>query len=388
MAEVPLNVSNTIPEKGGKTMYKLLGAASLLLPNIALSKMNMTEGVTPTSQMMFDIHSTILLIVSIACVVVFSVMFYGTFKFRKSKGAKAATFHENTTVEVIWTAIPAIVLIIMAVPATKALLEIEDTSNPDMTIQATGFQWKWKYDYIDEGISFFSNLDSEHNKARQLNSGIDPASMDNYLLEVDQPLVVPINKKIRILTTANDVLHAWWVPELGIKRDAIPGFINESWMRVEKEGIYRGQCAELCGKDHGFMPIVVIAKNEKDYQQWVAEQKQAKIDQMASAKETWTKDKLMAKGEQAYNTSCSGCHQPTGTGLPGVFPSLVGTPLIKGPVAEHITIVLNGKSGTAMQAFGAQLDDATLAAIITYERNAWGNDTGDVVQPSDVKALR
>jgi len=387
MAELPLHANNTIPAKGGRIMYKLLGAASFILPNIAFGKMNMTEGVTPTSHIMSDIHMTILTVVSIACVVVFSVMFYGIFKFRKSKGAKAATFHENTLVEIIWTAVPAVILVFMAIPATKALLEIEDTSNPDMTIQATGFQWKWKYDYIDEGISFFSNLDAEHNKARQLNSGIDPASLDNYLLEVDHPLVVPINKKIRILTTANDVLHAWWVPELGVKRDAVPGFINESWMLVEKEGTYRGQCAELCGKDHGFMPIVVIAKSEEGYQEWVAEQKQAKADALVSAGEVWSKEKLLVKGEQAYNTSCGGCHQPTGVGIPGAFPSLVGTPLIKGPVADHIKIVLNGK-GPIMPAFGAQLDDTTLAAIITYERNAWGNDTGDVVQPSDVKALR
>lgn len=351
----------------------------------ALPEINMTEGVTPLSKQMFNIHSLILYIITVVGVIVALVMLYTVIAFRKSKGAKPADFHENTTLEVVWTAIPLVVLVLMAIPATKALLAIEDTSNSDMTIIATGYQWKWKYDYMDEKISYFSNLNPEHAKASQKNSGTDVTKIENYLLDVDNALVVPINKKIRVLTTANDVIHAWWVPELGIKRDAVPGFINESWMMVEKEGTYRGQCAELCGQGHGFMPIVVIAKNDNDYKEWVA-MKQAEATAAAQGSDKiWTKEELMAVGEQKYNTACAGCHQPNGEGT-GPFPPLKGSKIATGPVAEHITRVLKGVR--MMPGFAGQLKDDELAAIITYERNAWGNNTGSVVQPSEVKALR
>lgn len=352
--------------------------------------LNMPEGVTPISHQIYDFHMLIFYIVLVVGIIVFGVMFYSVFAHRKSKGAIPATFHENTTVEIIWTAVPAIVLIAVAFPATKLLLAIEDTSASDMTIQATGYQWNWKYDYLDEKISFFSKLHPDHNKARQRNSGIDVNTIDNYLLEVDNPVVVPINKKIRILTTANDVIHSWWVPELAVKRDAIPGFINESWMLIEKEGTYRGQCTELCGKDHGFMPIVVVAKNESDYKQWVASKKQAamqKTQQEAkNAVKMWTKDELMVLGKEKYDTNCGACHMPNGAGG-GPFPSLIGSAAVKGPAAGHIGVVLNGK-GTMMPKFASLLSDTDIAAIVTYERNAWGNDMGDIIKPSDVKAAR
>ncbi len=363
-------------------------AASSILPGgaSALDQMNMSEGVTELSRIMYDFHMIMLTLVTVVAVGEFSVMFYSVFTHRKKDGEKPADFHESTTLEVIWTAIPFVVLVVLAFPATKAILTIEDTGDPDMTIQATGYQWKWKYDYLDDDISFFSNLDAKSNEARQKDSGIDPATVENYLLDVDNPMVVPINKKVRILTTASDVVHSWWVPELGVKRDGVPGFINESWMRVEKEGTYRGQCAELCGKDHGFMPIVVVAKTEADYQKWVAEQKQAQQAEAAAADQDLTKEELLARGEKAYLTSCGACHMPNGEGT-GPFPPLKGSPSVDGPTVEHIKTVLNGK-GNMMPPFAAQLNDLDIAAIITYERNAWGTGAGDVVQSAQVKAAR
>ena len=372
-----------------KKLCSLISTALLLSPGIALAdyKLNMTEGVTSISRDAHDLHMLVLWIVTIVGVAVFGVIIYSLIYHRKSKGAVAAQFHESTTVEVIWTIIPLAVLVLIAIPATKVLLEIEDTSDPDITIKVTGWQWKWQYEYLDEGISFFSNLDAKSNEARQRNSGIDVETVEHYLLNVDKPIVVPVGKKIRLLATANDVIHSWWVPELGMKRDAIPGYINEFWSRIDEPGVYRGQCAELCGKDHGFMPIVVKAVTESEYQDWVKEQKLAMAEAAAGVDKTWTKDDLMKRGEQVYNTSCAACHQPTGTGVPGVFPGLVNSKITIGPAADHINIVVNGKAGTAMQAFGQQLNDADLAAVITYERNSWGN-AASVVQPADVKAAR
>ena len=361
-------------------LITLPGAAS------ALGKINMPEGVTEVSGIMYDVHMRMLIMVTVVAIGVFAVLFYSLFTRQKKKGVKPTDLDEHTTMATAWTAIPFVVLVAMAFPATKALLTIEDTSDPDMTIQATGYQWKWKYEYLDDGISFFSNLDAKSNEARQKGSGIDPATVDNYLRDVDNPMVVPINKKIRILTTANDVLHSWWVPELGIKRDAIPGFINESWMRIEKEGIYRGQCAELCGTGHGFMPIVVIAKTEADYQRWVSEQKQAQQAETAMADQELTGEELIARGKKAYMATCAACHMPDGEGS-GPFPPLKGSATVKGPVAEHIKTVLNGK-GTMMPPFAAQLSDLDIAAIITYERNAWGDGSGDIVQSAQVRAAR
>lgn len=370
-------------------LFSLFIASLLFIPSIAFAdlKLNMTEGVTSISQEAYDLHMLVLWIVTIVGIGVFAVIIYSLIYHRKSKGAVAAQFHESTTVEVIWTIVPLVILVLIAIPATKTLLKIEDASNPDITIKVTGWQWKWQYEYLDEGVNFFSNLDAKSNEARQRNSGIDVKTVEHYLLDVDKPIVIPVGKKVRILTTSNDVIHSWWVPALGMKRDAIPGYINEFWTRVDEPGVYRGQCAELCGKDHGFMPIVVKAVTESEYQGWVKEQKLAMAEAAAGADKVWTKDDLMKRGEQVYNASCAACHQPTGAGIPGVFPGLVNSKITTGPAAGHIDIVVNGKTGTAMQAFGAQLNDADLAAVITYERNSWGN-AASVVQPADVKAAR
>jgi cytochrome c oxidase subunit 2 len=372
-----------------KKLFSLITTALLLSPGISLAefKLNMTEGVTPISHDAHDLHMLVLWIVTIVGIAVFGVIIYSLINHRKSKGAVAAQFHESTTIEVIWTIIPLVVLVLIAIPATKTLLKIEDVSNPDVTIKVTGWQWKWQYEYLDEGISFFSNLDAKSNEARQRNSGIDVKTVEHYLLNVDKPIVVPVGKKVRILTTSNDVIHSWWVPALGMKRDAIPGYINEFWARIEEPGTYRGQCAELCGKDHGFMPIVVKAVSDSEYENWVKQQKLAMAEAAAGSEKTWTKDDLMKRGEQVYNSTCAACHQPTGMGIPGVFPALANSKIATGPAEGHIDIVLHGKAGTAMQAFGQQLNDADLAAVITYERHSWGNEAS-VVQPADVKAAR
>jgi len=361
------------------------GVAAMLVVPAALAEygLNLSRGVTPISQEAYDMHMLIFWVCVVIAVVVFGVMFFSIFSHRKSKGAVAAQFHESTTVEILWTVVPFLILVGMAIPATKALVNMEDTSNSDLSIKVTGYQWKWGYEYIDDDISFISSLSTPHGQIyNQTPKG------DHYLLEVDNPLVVPINKKVRLLITANDVIHSWWVPKLGMKKDAIPGFINSMWIKVEKEGTYRGQCAELCGKDHGFMPIVVVAKNEADYAQWVRDQKSASAADVAAAGKEWSIDDLMARGEKVYNTNCAACHQTNGAGIPGTFPALKGSAIATGPVAQHIAIIMNGKSGTAMAAFGAQLNDIDIAAVATYERNAWGNNTGDLVQPSEVKAAR
>ncbi len=345
--------------------------------------LNLTRGVTPVSQEQYELHMTILYICAVIGLLVFGVLIYTIIFHRKSRGQKPANFHESTTVEIIWTVIPFFILISMAIPATLALKKFEDTSESDLTIKVTGYQWKWRYEYLHEGISFFSNLASTE---EQINN--QSPKGENYLLEVDNELIVPINKKIKFVTTANDVIHSWWVPALGIKKDAIPGFIGKAWAIIEKPGIYRGQCAELCGLKHGFMPIVVKAVTEEEYLSWLdkvkAEQKEAK---QAYGKE-WTMQELMQHGEEVYNTVCAVCHQKNGQGLPPAFPSLINSPIISGDIKDHIDIVLHGKQGTAMQAFKDQLNDVDIAAVITYERNAWANNKGDMVQPKEIKEQR
>ena len=380
-----------------KTLRRVLcsmwGAAILLFAGNSYAEwpLNLTEGVTTTSQTVFDLHMLILWICVIACAATFAVIIYSIFTHRKSKGAVPATFHESTTVEIIWTTVPFLVLVGMAVPATKALLALEDTRDSDMSILVTGLQWKWKYEYLDgpaEGISFISSLDEKSNEIRQQGSGMDPAEHDNYLLDVDNRVVVPINKKIRFLITADDVIHSWWVPDLGWKQDAVPGFINDGWTELTEPGVYRGKCAELCGKDHGFMPIVLEAKTEEDYNQWVADQKAGAAAAAAAATKDWTLDDLVAHGEGVYNKFCAACHQAGGAGIPGVFPAITGSAIAIGDKAKHIDIGMNGVAGTAMQAFGPQLNDVDMAAVITYQRNALGNSVGDLVQPSEISALR
>jgi len=358
----------------------LMLAASFARADFAL---NMRPGVTPISREIYDLHMIILWICVAIGVLVFGVMFYSILRHRRSQGAVAAKFHESTFVEIIWTLVPALILVAMAIPATQTLIAMEDTSNPDLTIQVTGYQWKWHYRYLDDEVSFFSLLATPR---AQIENRAPKG--EHYLLEVDQPLVVPTRKKIRFLLGSNDVIHAWWVPDLGWKRDAIPGFINESWAWIEEPGTYRGQCAELCGRDHGFMPIVVVAKPEEEYRQWVAGQLAAQKSEQALSEQVWNLQQLVARGEGIYNKICIACHQPGGVGVPNVFPPIKGSPVATGPVDAHIDIVLKGKPGTAMQAFAGQLSDLDLAAVISYERNAFGNDTGDSVQPAQIKAAR
>jgi cytochrome c oxidase subunit 2 len=347
-------------------------------------RLNLTPGVTPISHDIYDLHMIIFWICVVIGIIVFGAIAYSILYHRKSLGNKPAQFHEHLWLELTWTFIPLLILIVMAIPATKVLSHMHDEAEPELTIKVTGYQWKWKYDYIDDGISFFSNTTTPftqiHNQAPK---------DQNYLRSVDHPLVVPIHKKIRFLITSNDVIHSWWVPDFGVKNDAVPGFINESWARVNRAGIYHGQCAELCGIGHGFMPIVIIAMSEKDFSNWVAVQKgQVITTTQPSVAKKWTLPELMQRGETLYLNTCAACHQPNGMGMPPTFPALKGGKITTGPIAEHIDRVLNGKTGTAMQAFKTQFSDEDLAAIITYERNAWGNNTGDVIQPDQVKAAR
>lgn len=350
-------------------------------------EVNMTEGVTELSKEIYVLHMAAFWICVAIGVVVFGAMIWSIIYHRKDKGYKPATFHESTTVEIIWTIVPVIILISLAIPAAQALVEIEDSSNADMTIQVTGYQWKWQYEYPEEGINFFSNL-AQTSRDAATNPEIDPASVDNYLLEVDNPVVIPVGKKVRFLFTSNDVIHAWWVPDLAVKKDTIPGFVNDMWAQVNTPGTYRGQCTELCGKDHGFMPITLIAKEQADYDAWVAEQQAAAKAKAAAAEKTYDMDGLMQLGKKVYDTNCAACHGATGAGIPGVFPAMTGSPLTTGDIGAHIDIILNGKPGTAMQAFGSQLNDAEIAAVVTYERNGLGNSVGDMAQPADIKALR
>lgn len=348
--------------------------------------LNMPRGVTKLSREIYDLHMLIFWMTVVIGVIVFSAMFYSIYHHRKSRGVVAAQFHESAMAEMLWTIIPFIIVIGMAIPATTAMLKVYDTSEPDMTIKITGYQWKWRYQYLDEDIDFMSSLGAASNAARQMGSDIDPASVENYLLEVDNPLVIPVGKKIRFLLTSADVLHAWWVPELGWKKDNIPGFVNEAWTLVETPGTYRGQCAELCGKDHGFMPIVVIAKTNEEYRQWVEEQKASVQVKAGAVDKVWVDEDLIAKGQEVYNTNCASCHQANGEGIPGTFPAIKGSPVVTGEMSGHIEVVLSGK-GEMMPPFNDILDAVDLAAVITYQRNAFGNDMSDSVQPSEIKTL-
>ena len=378
-----------IREFPGIVSRLILGAGLWLAAPAVFAEygLNFPKPVTPVAHKILELHNMILLICVIIFVIVFGVMFYSIFAHRKSRGYKPAKFHDNATLEVVWTVIPFLILVSMAIPSTATLLEMSDTSKSDLTIKITGYQWKWKYDYPDQDVGFFSTLttprDQIENKATK---------GEHYLLEVDNPIVVPVGKKVRFLVTANDVIHSWWVPQLGVKKDAIPGFINEFWVRADEAGTFRGQCAELCGKDHGFMPIVVSAVSQEDFTKWVAVQKGKAAAESAGSTKTWSKDELMEKGKKAYAATCAACHGPEGKGIPGVFPAIEGSKVASGPVEEHIKTVLHGRAtgkfGAQMPSFAAQLSDADVAAIVTFERNALGNKAGDVVQPSQAKALR
>lgn len=345
---------------------------------------NMPVGVTPISQDIYQLHMTIFWICVAIGVVVFGVMFYALVMHRKSRGVKPATFHGNVRIEILWAVIPFLILVIMAIPATTVLIRMEDTSKADVNIKVTGHQWKWQYEYLDEGISFYSTLATPID---QIKNKVPKNQW--YLLEVDKPLVVPIHKKIRFLVTANDVIHAWWVPELGIKRDAIPGFIHEAWARIEKPGVYRGVCAELCGINHAYMPIVVDARSQSDYEKWLKQQKsgvqEVTLKPKTDISKHWTVQEFMKHGEEVYNNNCAVCHKPDGTGMPPAFPSIKGSQVATGPIKNHINIVLQGKN--AMPAWGSQLNDDDIAAVVTYERMSWGNK-GGAVTPADVAAER
>ena len=352
-------------------------------------KLNLQTPNTQLGEKIYDLHTIITIVCFFIFIGVFGFMFYAIFKHRKSAGHKAAQFHENTLVEIAWTLIPFAILIAMAVPATSTLISMRDTSEPDMTIKATGYQWKWGYDYLKgegEGISFYSALSTPPAQI----DGRDVAGRNknpHYLLETDNHVVVPVGKKIRILTTAADVIHAWYVPALAVKQDAVPGFIRDTWFKAEKPGIYRGQCAELCGKDHGFMPIVVEVMEPAQYTTWVAAQQKKMAAAKVDPNKAWTAEELKAHGEKIYAQNCVACHQATGMGVPGAFPALSGSKVVNGPKEEQIKLVLNGKKGTAMASF-SRLSDVDLAAVITYTRNNWNNKTGETVAPADIKALR
>jgi cytochrome c oxidase subunit 2 len=342
--------------------------------------LNMTEGVTAVSREIHGLHMQIFWWCVAIGVVVFGVMFYTMFAHRKSRGVKPAHFHENVALELVWTIAPIIILVIMAIPATKTLVKIYDTDDADLDILVTGYQWKWKYEYLGdsgENVSFFSVLNTPR---AQIENTEEKSA--NYLLEVDEPLYIPTGKKVRFLVTAADVIHSWWVPELAVKRDAIPGYIHEAWTKVEEPGVFRGQCTELCGKDHGFMPVVVHAVSEAEFNTWL-EGKRGKARAIAeAAKQTLSFQELYAQGEIVYTKNCAACHQADGKGMAGVFPAIANSPIATGPVRAHIERVVKG--GVGMPPFGEQLTPVELAAVVTFQRNAFGNNMGDQIQPIDV----
>lgn len=369
------------------TLAVLAGLIAVVWGMFAIGN-NMTQGVTDFSRQVYDLHMIILWICVVIGVLVFTAMFVSIVLHRKSRGVTPAQFNHSTKAEIIWTIIPILILVTMAVPATKTLITMEATGDAEMNIKVTGYQWRWKYDYLEDDISYLSSLDASSDAARQLHSGIEPGEVENYLLEVDNPLVVPVDTKVRFLLTSGDVIHSWWVPALGWKRDTIPGIVNEAWTLIEEPGVYRGQCAELCGKDHGFMPIVVEAKSKEDYRAWVAEQRQLANAEVQEQDRLWSLDELMAHGADVYATQCATCHQQNGQGLAPAFPALAGSSVATGPVSEHIRVVLEGRNGTAMRGFSDMLSPQDIAAALTYTRNAWGNETGDVVQPSTIAQLK
>jgi cytochrome c oxidase subunit 2 len=345
------------------------------------SRYNLAPPVTPIARDVYWLHTMMLVICGLIFVAVFSVMFYSIWKYRKSKGAVAAKWHENTTVEIVWTVIPFIIVIVMALPATRAVVAMKDTSNADLTVKATGYQWQWGYDYVrgeGEGISFLSKLATP---VAQI-EGSEPKT-STYLLDVTQPLVVPVNRKVRVITTANDVIHSWWVPAFSVKQDAIPGFARDAWFRAEKIGTFRGQCAELCGKDHAFMPIVVQVISAEDYSKWVAGKKKEIAALADDPLKQWTLAELVARGEKIYQADCQACHQANGQGVAGSFPALAGSTVVASK-PDQIQILLGGKN--AMPSWKA-LSDVELAAVATYTANSFGNKSGEV-QPSEVKAAR
>ena len=376
-----------------------LGALLATGPALADFSWNFPTPVTPIARDTLNIHNEFMVIITVLFVVVFAIMVYSMVRHRKSVGAEPARFTGPTgALQWFWVLVPFGILlfidfVLMGIPAFHAVIEMEDTrTKADMVLKVTGLQWKWKYEYPDSGISFVSALSTPREQIEG-----QAAKGENYLLEVDNEVVLPVGRKVRILLTSTDVIHTWWVPQFGVKRDAIPGFLRETWVRIEEPGIYRGQCAELCGKDHGFMPVVVHAVPEAEYAAWVDKKKGELAAAAAGSDKTWTKDELIAHGKDAYEKQCAACHQPDGKGVPPAFPALAGSKIVNGPLLSpegklipdsHVDRVMNGKPGTAMQAFKTTLSDTDIAAIVTYERNAFGNARGDMIQPAQIKALR
>lgn len=350
-----------------------------------MRQLNLPPPVTKIAEAQSGLHWMMLIICTIIFIAVFSVMFYSIWKHRKSQGAKPAAFHESVAVEVAWTVVPFLIVIGMALPATKVVVAQKDTSNADLTIKATGYQWKWGYDYLNgegAGIGFLSTLDSSQ---RALSSAGKPAG-DDYLLKVDNPLVVPVGKKVRIITTANDVIHAWMVPAFGVKQDAIPGFVRDTWFRAEQTGDFYGQCAELCGKEHAYMPIHVKVLPQQEYSAWVADQQKRMAALADDPNKVWTLPELVARGEKVYAANCAACHLENGKGG-GAIKALDGSPVVLGPLADQMHVVLEGRANGAMPAW-KQLSDVELAAVTTYTKNHWTNKTGTLVQPAQYKAAR
>jgi cytochrome c oxidase subunit 2 len=394
--------------------------ATLLVPvaSFADYHVDILEPVTPISREIYALHWGILWVCVVIFVIVFGAMFWSIFKHRRSVGAKAAQFHENTTIEVIWTIVPFVILIGMAYPATRTVLDMKDASNADMSVKVTAYQWKWEYDYLQDGVRFFANLSTPRDQIEEYHKA-GAKKNENYLLETDNAMVVPVGKKVRVLITSNDVIHGWYVPQLGVNQYGIPGFIKDAHFTIEKPGIYRGQCSQICGKEHAFMPIIVDARTPEQYAAWVKEMKARQpapdivpvatpvpsavgVQTAAGAAPTpaagapstpaepdkvWALADLKTRGEQVYAANCAACHQPTGKGMPPAFPALDGSKIATGPKAGHLNIVLKGKPGTAMASF-AQLTDVDLAAVVTYERNSWGNKTGEAIQPAEIRAAR
>jgi cytochrome c oxidase subunit 2 len=361
----------------------------------AVGQLNLAPPVTQIAEQIYSLHTGVMIVCIVIFLAVFGVMFYSILKHRKSLGHKSATFHESVTVEIAWTVVPFLIVIGMALPATKTVVAMKDTSNADITIKATGMQWKWGYDYMKgegEGIGFLSNLSTPRSQVGAPGVAPTEARGVNYLIEVDNPVVVPVNKKIRLVLTANDVIHAWMIPAFGVKQDAIPGFVRDTWFKAEKIGTYRGQCAELCGKEHAFMPIVVNVVSDDDYKKWVDGKKKEMAASADDPTKTWTIDELKQRGEKVYASNCVACHQPTGKGVPGAFAALDGSKVVAGPKADQIQVLLNGKKSGAFPSempSWKQLSDTEIAAVITYTRNNWSNKSQEnIVQPAEVLAAR
>lgn len=381
-------------KKKTSAIAMLLAFASLpaISQAVAIQPYNLPVGVTEVSRELFGLHMFSFWICVVIGFVVFGIMLWSIVFHRKSAGYKAAKFSHSTKLEIIWTVIPIIILVVLMVPAAQSLIRVYDTTESKVDIKVTGYQWRWHYEYLGENVEFFSSTTTPGAQIGNPEEGSTEPKGENYLLEVDNEIVVPINTKVRFLLTAADVLHAWWVPDLGVKKDAVPGFINEAWANIDTEGVYRGQCAELCGTGHAFMPIVVRAVSQAEYEAWLDEIRAGAEEEAKLAEKTdWSAEELIERGATVYATNCIACHQTNGKGLPPTFPALNGSPVVLGPMAAQIDVILNGRSGTTMQAFGGLLSDADIAALITYTRNAWSNQgkgSAPIVYPQDVAAAR